>query len=132
MPSKHTFRIHISSIPSITQENASPVPPTITTFALPGSAAEDLLQRAPAPKTQIAYNIIKSKLSTWNLNTPNAVLECDEGITSSSFASAAGFPSDAMALDHDEMEWEGLGEIASNAVDGDGWMATTPPGPFPL
>ena len=127
MPSKPTFRLNI---PSSTQENLSPAPPTTITFALPGSAAEDLLQRAPAPKPLTAYNIIKSKLSTWNLNTPlaNAGLEYDEGITSSSFAS--DFLSDAMALDPDEMEWEG--EIASNALDGDVWMATTPPGPFPL
>ena len=83
MPSKPTFHIDIpsiSSIPSSTQENASPVPPTITTFALPGSAAEDLLRRAPAPKP--AYNDIKSQLSTWNLNTPNPGVEYDKSITS--------------------------------------------------
>ena len=104
MPSKPTFRIHI---PSSMQENVSPAPPTTFTFALLGSAAEDLIRRAPAPKPQIAYNIIKSQLSTWNLNTPNAGVEHDKGITSSSFAS--GFASDVMALDRDnEMEWEGL------------------------
>lgn len=126
MPSKPTFRIHI---PSSTQENVSPAPPTTFTFALPGSAAEDLLRRAPAPKPQTGYSIIKSQLSTWNLNTP----EYDEGpgITSSSFAS--GFASDAMALDCDnEMEWDSEGDIASNVVDRDEWMATEPPGPFPL
>ena len=125
MPSKPTFRIHIpsiSSIPSSTQENASPVPPTITTFALPGSAAEDLLRRAPAPKP--AYNVIKSQLSTWNLNTPNPGVEYDKSITS--FAS--GFPSDSMDLDN-EIEREE--DVYSNAVDGDRWMAIEPPGPFP-
>jgi hypothetical protein len=127
MPSKPTFRIHI---PSSTQENVSPAPPTTFTFALPGSAAEDLLRQAPAPKPQTAYNVFKSQLSTWNLNARNAGVEYGEGITSSSFAS--GFPPDAMALDRrdSEMEWEG--DIASNAVDRDGWMATEPPGPFPL
>ena len=114
------------------EENVSPAPPTTFTFALPGSAAEDLIRRAQAPKPQNAYNIIKSQLSTWNLNTPNPGVEYDKGITSSPFAS--GFPSesDVMALDRDnEMEWEGE-IVASNAVDRDGWMATEPPGPFPL
>ena len=125
MPSKPTFRIHIASIPSSTQENASPVPPTIT-FALPasGSAAEDLLRRAPAPKPQAAYNVIKSQLLTWNLNTPNPGVEYDKSITS--FAS--GFPSDSMNLDN-EIEREE--DVYSNAVDGDRWMAIEPPGPFP-
>jgi hypothetical protein len=100
------------------------------TFALPGSAAEDLLRRAPPPKPQAAYNIFKSQLSTWNLNTQNAGLgvEFDESVTS--FQVASGFPSDVMALDN-EMEWEGDSDVSTNAVDRDIWMATEPPGPFP-
>jgi hypothetical protein len=69
---------------------------------------------------------MKSQLSTWNLNTPNAGIEYDE--TTTSFLS--GFPSDAMALDN-AMEWEEM-IVASNAVDRDRWMETEPPGPFPL
>ena len=70
MPLKPTFRVHIPS--SVAQENVLPSPPTTVTFALPGSAAEDLIRQAPAPKPQAVYNILKSQLSTWNLNTPNA------------------------------------------------------------
>jgi hypothetical protein len=126
MPSKPTFRVRI---PSSGQENVSPLAPSTTmTFALPGSAAEDLLRRAPAPKPQTVYNIVKSRLSTWNLNTstPNAGEKYDEITTS--FASASGFPSDAMALD---IAMDREGDIARNVVDRDRWMATEPPGPFP-
>jgi hypothetical protein len=122
MPSKHSFRVHISST---APENVSPLPPTIMTFALPSSAAEDLLRRAPAPKPQTAYNIVKSRLSTWNLNTPNPGEKCD-GI-STSFASAGGFLSDAMVLD---VATGQEGYIVNDVVDRDRWMATEPPGPF--
>ena len=124
MPSKPTFRIHIPSSSTSTHENLSPAPPTITTFALPGSAAEDLLRMAPAPKVQTVYNIMKSRLSTWNLNTPNPGADYEEVTTS--FAS--GLASDAMTLD--AREWEG--DIAINDVDRDSWMETETPGPFPL
>ena len=100
MSSKPTFRVHI---PSRTQENVlSPLPPTTTTFALPGSAAEDLLRQAPAPKPQVVYKITKSRLSAWNLDIPNTG-EMYNKISTTSFVPC--FPS--------EMELD----IASNAVD---------------
>ena len=114
MPSKPTFRVHISSS---AQENVPPPPATTMTFALPGSAAEDLLQRVPASKPQAVYNIMKSQLSTWNLNKPNAGEKYDENTTSSGSMER-------------EPCWEA--DIASNAVDRDRWMAMEPPGPFPL
>ena len=125
MPTKPTFRVHI---PSSAQENASPLPPTTVTFALPGSVAEDLLRlgQAPAPKPQAVYDIMKSQLSTWNLNTPNAGEKYDEITTSG--ASVSGFPSDTMVLD---IAMEREGDIASDVVDRDRWMVTEPPGPFP-
>jgi hypothetical protein len=122
MPSKPTFRIHI---PSGTQENVSPAPPTVTTFALPGSAAENLIRMAPVPKAQTGYNIMKSRLSTWNLNRPIPEADCDEGTTSYGYDLA----SDAMPLDI-AREWEG--SIAINEVDRDSWMEIETPGPFPL
>jgi hypothetical protein len=87
----------------------------MASFALPGSAAEDLLRRAPT-----AYNVMKSKLSTWNLNTPNIGQDYD-GFTTSSASDAA------MVLDI-ATEREGV----NHAVDRDRWMATEHPGPFPL
>ena len=125
MPSKPTFHVHILSTGSA-QENVSPPPPSTMTFTLPGSAVEDLLQWAPAPKPQAVYNILKSKLSTWNLNTLNAGEKYEEITTL--FVSASGFPSDDMALD---IAMERERDIASNIVDRDRWMATEPPGPFP-
>ena len=125
MPSNFAFRVHIPSTGS-GDENvplAQPQLATVISFALPGSAAEDQLRRAPTSKPRAAYNILKSRLSTWNINTPNVGEVYDNVITPSS---ASGFSSDAMDLDN-ATERE-----ARHTVDGDGWMATEPPGPFPL
>lgn len=116
-PLKPTFRVHIQP-----ESSAQTLPPpTTVTFALPGSAADDLLRQAPAPaKLQAVYNVMKSQLSTWNIDPPNTQAPSGEKYNKITTSFASGFPLDVVALNI----------ASSNAVDRDGWMATEPPGPF--
>ena len=64
MPPKPSFRVKLSSKQ---QEN---VPPTTTSFALPGTVADSQLQRKLQRESSFnSSHIQKTRLTTWDLNT---------------------------------------------------------------
>lgn len=68
MPPKLSFRVKLSGKQ---QENLPPNPPTTTTFALPGTIADNKLQRKlQRQSTFNSLGIQKSRLAEWDVNLP--------------------------------------------------------------
>jgi hypothetical protein len=66
MPPKPSFRVKLSGKQ---QENLPPNPPTTTTFALPGTIADNKLQRKlQRQSTFNSLGIQKSRLDEWDVN----------------------------------------------------------------
>jgi len=68
MPPKPSFRVKLSGKQ---QENLPPNLPTTTTFALPGTIADNKLQRKlQRQSTFNSLGIQKSRLTEWDVNLP--------------------------------------------------------------
>jgi len=119
MPPKPTFRVKLSA----TQQENVPLPtPTMTSFALPGTLAEDKLRRKSQRESSFNNSkILKTRLSEWNLNLSSAGPLSDSITTSI----ANGMPTS-------QTPWNtvGLGPIieletgAATLVDEASWMAS--------
>jgi hypothetical protein len=69
MPLKASFRV---KLPPKQPENVSLHPPTTTSFSLPGTLAERKLQRKSQRESIFnSFNVQKTRLSEWDLNTPS-------------------------------------------------------------
>ncbi|KAF8803516.1 hypothetical protein BYT27DRAFT_7195352 [Phlegmacium glaucopus] len=66
MPPKPSFRVNLSAKQ---QENVPLQPPTMTSFALPGTLADRKLQRKSQQELSFnSFHIQKTRLSAWDLN----------------------------------------------------------------